>query len=114
MKGFYIEKRLKKHNSIENISIITQPIPTEKISLERKLEGKKPVLFAFENESVLAETSQKDENSTTKSMEQVEMKKSKNNGLNEKNADEASATLRKLCCHWNGGGGGPPPPRIHI
>lgn len=79
MKGFYIEKRLKKHNSIENISIITQPIPTEKISLERKLEGKKPVLFAFENESVLAETSQKDENSTTKSMEQVEMKKSKNN-----------------------------------
>lgn len=79
MKGFYIEKQLKKNNSIENISLITQPIPTEKISLERKLEGKKPVLFAFENESVLAETSQKDENSTTKSMEQVEMKKSKNN-----------------------------------
>lgn len=79
MKGFYIEKQLKKNNSIENISIITQPIPTEKISLERKLEGKKPVLFAFENESVLAETSQKDENSTTKFMEQVDVKKSKNN-----------------------------------
>jgi Flp pilus assembly protein TadB len=79
MKGFHIEKQLQKNYRAQNISLINQPIPTEKISLERKLEGKKPVHYAFENDSVLVETAQKKENSTTKFMEQVNVKKSKDN-----------------------------------
>lgn len=79
MKGFHIEKQLKKNYRAENNSFIHQPIPYYKISLERKLEGEKPMYYTFERDSVLVEAAQKEENSTTKYMEQVEMKKSKNN-----------------------------------
>jgi predicted RND superfamily exporter protein len=79
MKGFHIGKQLKKNYRTQNIPFIHQPIPTEKTSLERKLKCKANALYAFENDSVLVEAAEKEENSTTKSMEKVEMKKSKNN-----------------------------------
>ena len=79
MKGFHIEKQLKKNYRAENNSFINQPIPNDKISLERKLEGEKPVYYTFESDNVLVKAAQKEEDSTTKFMERIDVKISKNN-----------------------------------
>jgi hypothetical protein len=92
MKGFHIEKQLKKNYRAENNSFINQPIPYDKISLERKHEGKRPVHYAFKSDSVLVEAAQKEEDSTTKFMEQVDVKKSK---INQNSFLSAKLPLKK-------------------